>query len=334
MTRWEDEIRSVAPLPDYMVIAGERRNAGHRDTIETRDPGSGTFVTSVPAGTPEDISDAVAAAQAAFYGPWSKVSPRDRGRLLWACGEAIRAQADRLGVIETLDTGKPLREARATVERTADYFCFYAGIVDKLDGTSIPLGDGKVCFTERVPLGVTGHIVPWNVPISMVARGIAPALACGNTAVVKPAEDTPMTAILLNEILEEAGLPSGVVNTVTGRGSIAGQALSEHRDVKHLTFTGSVSTGKKVMTAAADHVASVTLELGGKSPHVILRDADLDRAIPDAVMDATRMPDRSVRPARACSSSAPSVTPSSSASLRRRNNCALATASITRIWAR
>jgi len=145
----------------------------------------------------------------------------------------------------------------------------------------VPLGKDKVCFTERVPIGVTGHIIPWNVPINMVARGLGPALACGNTAVIKPAEDTPMTALLVVEILEQAGIPPGVVNIVTGYGDVAGRALAEHPEVRHVTFTGSVATGKSVMVAAAQHVASVTLELGGKSPHVILADADLERAVPD-----------------------------------------------------
>ena len=154
-------------------------------------------------------------------------------------------------------------------------------MVDKLEGTSIPLGRDKVCFTEHVPIGVTGHIVPWNVPINIVARGIAPALACGNTAVLKPAEDTPMTALLVAEIMEETGVPPGVINVVTGYGHVAGQRLAEHPDVRHVTFTGSVPTGKAVMTAAATHIASVTLELGGKSPHVVMADADLDRAVPD-----------------------------------------------------
>lgn len=283
MSRWENEIKGARPFPDYMIIDGERRTCNNGETIETCDPGTGLHLTNVPAGTGEDIADAVAAAQRAFHGPWSKLSPKDRGRLLWSCGEALRAQADRLALVETLDTGKPLREAGVSVERTADFFFYYAGIVDKLEGTSIPLGDCKVCFTERVPHGVTGHIAPWNVPISMVARGLAPALACGNTAVVKPAEDTPMTAVLLNEILEAAGMPPGVVNTVTGNGPVAGQALAEHPDVRHLTFTGSLHTGRKIMKTAAQHVASVTLELGGKSPHVVLRDADLDRAVPDVI---------------------------------------------------
>jgi acyl-CoA reductase-like NAD-dependent aldehyde dehydrogenase len=201
--------------------------------------------------------------------------------LLWQAGEAIRSQIDRLALVETLDSGKPLRDARGGVERTADYFCYYAGMVDKLEGSTVPLGKDKVCFTERVPIGVTGHIIPWNVPINMVARGLGPALACGNTAVVKPAEDTPMTALLVVEILEQVGIPPGVVNIVTGFGDVVGKTLAEHPDVRHVTFTGSVQTGKSVMIAAAQHVASVTLELGGKSPHVILADADLRRAVPD-----------------------------------------------------
>ncbi|MHA1599658.1 MAG: aldehyde dehydrogenase family protein [Alphaproteobacteria bacterium] len=270
-------------MPDYMVIAGTRIVANGRDRIETRDPGSGLPLAEVPAGSVDDVADAVAVAKRALKGPWAAISPKKRGRLLWSVGERIRENADRLAVIETLDSGKPLKDARGSVERTADFFSYYAGIVDKLQGETIPLGTGKVCFTELVPIGVTGHIVPWNVPISMVARGLAPALACGNTAVIKPAEDTPLTAILLVELLEEAGMPKGVVNIVTGHGHVAGQALAEHPDIGHVTFTGSVATGKSVMTAAASHLASVTLELGGKSPHLVLHDADLDRAVPDVL---------------------------------------------------
>ncbi len=283
MSRWQSAIESAGPLPDYMWIDGAPVAAGNRDQIETRDPGSGLFLQTVPAGDANDIAEAVAAAKKALTGPWAAMTPKARGQLLHKCGERIRADAGRLALIEALDSGKPHRDAEATVQRAADYFIYYAGMVDKLEGTTIPLGENKVCFTERVPLGVTGHIVPWNVPVSMVARGIAPALACGNTAVVKPAEDTPLTAVLLAELLEEAGLPKGVVNVVSGRGSVAGQALSEHEDVRHVTFTGSVGTGKKVMTAAATHLASVTLELGGKSPHLVLNDADLTRAIPDVL---------------------------------------------------
>lgn len=283
MTRWSEAINQAGELPNYLHIDGERVKDSSLGPIETLDPGSGTRLSAVPAGNAQSINDAVAAAKRALHGPWADIDPKTRGRLLWNVGEEVRRQINRLALIETLDTGKPLKDARVSVERTADFFCYYAGIVDKLEGTSIPLGKNKVCFTERVPIGVTGHIVPWNVPIHMVARGLGPALACGNTAVVKPAEDTPLTALLLVELMEQVGIPAGVVNVVTGYGEIAGKALSEHVDVRHITFTGSLQAGRAVMTAAALHIASVTLELGGKSPHVVLADADLDRAVPDVL---------------------------------------------------
>jgi len=283
MKRWNEALSQAGELPDYLYIDGERVLDASLESIETHDPGSGILLGTVPAGNAQNIDDAVAAARRALHGPWADLEPRIRGRLLWQVGEEVRRQSERLALIETLDTGKPLKDARLSVERTADFFCYYAGLVDKIEGTSVPLGKNKVCFTERVPIGVTGHIVPWNVPIHMVARGLGPALACGNTAVVKPAEDTPITALLLVELMEQVGIPTGVVNVVTGYGSVAGQALCEHPDVRHVTFTGSLQTGKAVMTAAAQHIASVTLELGGKSPHVILADADLARAVPDVL---------------------------------------------------
>ena len=283
MSRWTDAIAQAGDLPGHMWIDGRATPADGREETETRDPGSGLLLSAVPDGTAADVDTAVDAAKRALKGPWSDMVPKARGRLLWAAGEHIRSDVERLALVECLDSGKPLRDARISVERAAEFFCYYGGMVDKLEGTTVPLGGEKVCFTERVPIGVTGHIVPWNVPVSMVARGLAPALACGNTAVVKPAEDTPLTAILMAELLQEAGVPTGVVNVVTGRGSEAGQALSAHPDVGHLTFTGSVGTGKAVMTAAAGHLASVTLELGGKSPHLVLRDADLARAAPDVL---------------------------------------------------
>ena len=281
MTDWSEAINAAGELPDYLYIDGHRVQDSNLDSIDSYDPASGLLLTSVPAGNSTSIDEAVDAAKRALQGPWADISPRERGRLMWRAGEAIRSQIDRLALVETLDSGKPIRDARAGVERTADYFCYYAGIVDKLEGSTVPLGKDKVCFTENMPIGVTGHIIPWNVPINMVARGLGPALACGNTAVIKPAEDTPMTALLVVEILEQAGIPPGVVNIVTGHGDVAGRALAGHPEVRHVTFTGSVQTGKEVMVAAAQHVASVTLELGGKSPHVILADADLERAVPD-----------------------------------------------------
>ncbi|MBT3973435.1 MAG: aldehyde dehydrogenase family protein, partial [Acidiferrobacteraceae bacterium] len=283
MSRWAEAISKAGELPNYLLIDGQKIVAESRDQIETFDPGSGLLLATVAAGKASDVDHAVQAAKRALNGPWATLTPKARGRLLWEVGNRIRQDIEHLTLVETLDTGKPFNDAKATVERTADYFCYYAGIVDKLEGTTVPLGPSKVCFTERVPIGVTGHIVPWNVPISMVARGLAPALACGNTAVVKPAEETPLSAILLIELLEEVGVPPGVVNVVPGHGEEAGRVLSEHPDVRHITFTGSIPTGKAVMAAAATHLASVTLELGGKSPHVVLRDADLDVAVPSVL---------------------------------------------------
>ncbi len=283
------EVEAVTgKLPSQMFIGGSHVEAAAGARFDTFDPGTGAVIGSVPAGDRKDIDAAVDAAKQALRGPWAGMAPRDRGRLLWEIGEAIRANVERFALIETLDQGKPLKEARVSIQRTADYFCYYAGMVDKLQGETVPLGSGKTCFTLLEPIGVTGHIVPWNVPVSMIARGVAPALACGNTAVVKPAEDTSLSAILLAELMVETGLPPGVCNMVTGYGETAGAALAAHEDVGHVTFTGSVQTGKAVMTAAANHLASVTLELGGKSPHLILKDADLDKVVPDAISGVFR----------------------------------------------
>ena len=216
----------VGKLPSQMFIGGKHSEAADGERLDTLDPGTGAVIGSVPAGGSADIDAAVANAKSALSGPWAEMSPRDRGRLLWNIGEAIRKNVERFALIETLDQGKPLNEARVSIQRTADYFCYYAGMVDKLQGETIPLGNSKTCFTLLEPIGVTGHIVPWNVPVSMIARGVAPALACGNTAVVKPAEDTPLSAILMAELMVETGLPPGVCNLVTGFGETAGAALA------------------------------------------------------------------------------------------------------------
>ena len=280
--RWQAAYDRIAPLPSHAYI-NNQRVTGKGERIAVLDPGTGEQLTGIPACGENEIDQAVEAAGEALSGPWAGFTPKQRGNLLHRIAEEIRQLRDTLGAVEAFDTGKPLGEAKTSVDRTADFFSYYAGIVDKLEGSTVPLGPDRICFTEKVPIGITGHITPWNVPISMVARGLAPALACGNVAVIKPAEDTPMTAILLAELIAKVGVPPGVVNVVTGWGDEAGQALTSHPDIRHLTFTGSVETGKKVMTAAATHVASVTLELGGKSPHLILADADLERALPDII---------------------------------------------------
>jgi acyl-CoA reductase-like NAD-dependent aldehyde dehydrogenase len=269
----------AGPLPDHMVIGDEALRGGGRDMIEVVDPATGGPIGAVPAATAADVDHAVAVSRRALAGSWARTKPAERARILLRVAQAIRDNAGRLAVIETLDCGKPLREARGDIETAARYFEYYAGAADKLQGNSIPLGPDYMAFTVCEPVGVTAHIVPWNFPLVQVARGVAPALAAGNTVIVKPAEQTPMTAVILAGLLAKAGLPTGVYGVVTGYGHSTGATLAAHPGVNHVTFTGSVVTGKAVMTAAASHVASVTLELGGKSPVVVLADADIDAAV-------------------------------------------------------
>ncbi len=266
-------------LPENMVIAGKHVTALSGRTLETIDPATGRVIGRFPAATGEDVDRAVASAKAALSGPWRDVTPTQRGRILMRTAALIREDAERLARIETLESGKPIREARGDIETAAGYFEYYAGIADKLQGDTIPLGPDFISLTLHEPVGVTAHIIPWNFPLVTTARGLAPALAAGNTAVVKPAEQTSLTSLIVADILDKAGLPAGVCNVITGLGAEAGAPLTAHPDVAHVTFTGSVPTGKTVMKAAADHIASVTLELGGKSPVVVLADADLDAAV-------------------------------------------------------
>lgn len=272
-------------LPTHMVVGSNRRQAADGRTHPTHDPSTGELIAEVAIASASDVDEAVAAAEAAWRGDWRNATPAQRARVLMRAAALIREDSQRLALIETLDSGKPLREAKGDIETSARYFEYYAGIADKFEGVSIPLGNSHVSFTLREPVGVTAHIIPWNFPLVTTARGVAPALAAGASAVVKPAEQTPLSAILLADILKRAGLPDGVYNVVPGVGGETGAALVSHPGVAHVTFTGSVPTGKRVMHAAADHVASVTLELGGKSPVVVLDDADHASAL-DGVMRA------------------------------------------------
>jgi len=245
--------------------------------FETINPADRSVLARAARGTAADVDAAVANALAA-YPAWREERGAQRGRLLLAIAQRIRSRSEDLALLETLDNGKPLTQARFDVEVAARYFEYYAGIADKLHGETIPLGSGYLSYTRREPFGVTGHIVPWNAPLQQAARGIAPALTAGNTAVVKPAEDTPVTCVELARIAVEQGLPPGVLNVVPGFGEEAGAALVRHPDVKKVTFTGSVETGRAVMEAAAQRVIPLTLELGGKSPNIVFADADLDAA--------------------------------------------------------
>ena len=263
---------------DQLFIASGWTPARDGRTFEVIDPSTEEVLATVARGGQEDVDDAVAAARAAFDGPWRRVTPQERGRLLYRLARELEARVDEFAELETLDTGKPLSQARGEISGCVGYLDYYAGAADKIHGETIPLGPGYLNYTVLEPLGVTAHIVPWNMPLSMVCRSLAPALAAGNTAVVKPAEQTPLTALKFAELFLELGFPAGVYNVVTGFGEEAGKALSEHSDIGSITFTGSVETGRSIMHAAAEHVKPVVLELGGKSPQIIFSDTDLDLA--------------------------------------------------------
>ncbi|MGJ4859299.1 aldehyde dehydrogenase family protein [Labrys sp. La1] len=273
----------LEPLPSQHFVHGGWRQSASGQAIETFDPGRAEPHARFAAGTAEDVAEAVSSARQAQHGEWGRATPAERGRVLMRAAELIRENIERLAVAEVLDSGKTLAEARGDVRGSARAFEYYAGAADKHEGKAYPLGPNYTSYSIEEPVGVTAHIVPWNYPLSTTCRSIAPALAAGCTAVVKPAEQTPMTALLLAEILVLAGLPDGACNVVTGTGIAAGAPLVSHPDIRHVTFTGSTVTGINVMKAAAQNIASVTLELGGKSPNIVLADADIDLALDNVV---------------------------------------------------
>src|SRR2546430_3827553 len=260
-----------------MFIAGQRRWSRSAATFEAIDPATAERFATVASGDKSDIDAAIAAARAAFEGGWAGLPPVRRVRILNQLAGLLRERRAEFAALESLDVGKPLRQAEDDVSAAAGYFEFFAGVADKVFGASIPLGRGFVDFTLREPLGVSAQIVPWNYPLRLASRGIAPALACGNTVVAKPAAEAGLSIVRLAELAGEAGCPPGVFNVVTG-GRDTGAAIAAHPGINHITFTGSVPTGIAIMKAAADNVVPVTLELGGKSPNIIFADADLERA--------------------------------------------------------
>lgn len=262
-----------------VFVGNELVDAATAETFETVDPATGEVLAAVARGTDQDVDDAVEAARAA-QPAWARTVPRERGEVLQAVSDAVARNAEELARIESLDTGKPLSQARGDVATTARYFSFYAALADKLFGTSMPMGPGYLDYTVREPLGVSGQIVPWNYPLQIGSRGAAAALAAGNSVVVKPAEQAPLSLVRLGVIARDAGLPTGLLNVVPGFGAEAGAALAGHRGIDQVTFTGSVATGSQVMAAAARNVVPVTLELGGKCPNLLFEDCDLGRALP------------------------------------------------------
>jgi len=266
-------------MTELLIINGERVSASDGGTFDVFDPSTGELLATVAKATKADVSRAVAAAHGAMASKtWGGLPPAERGRIMNRIAQAVRDRAEELATLESRDNGKPLRQARTDVQVAARYFEFFAGIADKIMGNTIPLGPGYLDFTVREPIGVSAQIVPWNYPIQIGARGVAPALAAGCAVVLKPSSEAPMTALRLGEIGLACGLPPGALNVIPGTGSEAGVALASHRSINQLTFTGSVDVGIGVAKMAADNVVPVVMELGGKSPNVVFADADLDLA--------------------------------------------------------
>jgi phenylacetaldehyde dehydrogenase len=282
-------VSSYVAKPRQMLINGKWVNAASGKTFPTYNPATGDVLANVAEGDAEDINRAVAAARAAFdTGPWSKITPSERGKLIWKLADLIEKHAEEFAQLESLDNGKPLTIARvADIPGTVDMFRYMAGWATKIEGNTISLsahGAKFLAYTLREPVGVVGQIIPWNFPLMMASWKLGPALATGCCVVLKPAEQTPLSALLLGELIQEAGIPDGVVNIVPGYGETAGAALAAHPKVDKIAFTGSTEVGKLILKAAAGNLKKVSLELGGKSPNIVFQDADIDATIPGAAM--------------------------------------------------
>ena len=268
-----------------LFINNEWRPSSSGKTMAVVNPATEDVIAEVAAADKTDVDAAVEAARAALSGPWSALSARERGRLVRQLGERLMARADEIARLETLHNGKPITESRhIEIPAAAECFEYYGGWSDKLMGETIPVKGNHLTYTLREPVGVVAAIVPWNFPLLLAAWKVAPALACGNTVILKPASQTPLTALALGELALEVGLPPGVLNVVTGSGSTIGQALVEHPGIDKIAFTGDTSTGKGIMRSAAETLKKITLELGGKSPNIVLPDADIDAAIRGATV--------------------------------------------------
>ena len=268
--------------PKKLLIDGRWVGAASGKTFATYNPATGEVLAKVAEGELEDIDRAVKAARRAFdSGPWSRMTPSKRGQMIWRLADLLEQHLDEFAQIETLDNGKPFSVARvADVPLAVDLFRYMAGWATKVNGETIPLSTGgHFAYTLREPIGVAGQIIPWNFPLLMAAWKLGPALAMGCTVVLKPAEQTPLSALRLGELILEAGFPEGVVNIVTGFGETAGAALAAHPNVDKIAFTGSTDVGRLIVQAASGNLKKVSLELGGKSPNIVFRDADISAAI-------------------------------------------------------
>lgn len=285
-----DSLQSFLSSPKRLLIGGEWVEAKSGKVFDVFNPATDQVIAQVAEGDAADVELAVTAARQAFEsGPWSRLTASERGQIVWRIGDLIEKHADELAQLETLDNGKTFAIARAAdIPLAADMFRYMAGWSTKIEGNTIPLhvpyapGAQFHAYTLKEPVGVVGQIIPWNFPLLMAAWKLGPALATGCTVVLKPAEQTPLSALRLGELMLEAGVPAGVVNIVTGFGETAGAAIAAHDDVDKVAFTGSTEVGKIILKAAAGNLKKVSLELGGKSPNVVFDDADLDAAIAGA----------------------------------------------------
>src|SRR6476619_401136 len=263
-----------------LLVNNEWRDASGGKTMDVINPATEEVIATVASADKGDVDEAVKAARAALNGPWGKMSARERGRLVHRMADRLLEKADEVSRLETLHNGKPIFESRQIeIPAAAECFEYYAGWADKVMGETIPVKGNYLTYTLREPIGVVAAIVPWNFPLLLAAWKVAPALACGNTVILKPASQTPLTALALGEIAIEVGLPPGVLNVVTGPGSQLGQAIVEHPGIDKIAFTGDTTTGKGIMRGAADTLKKITLELGGKSPNIVLADADIEAAL-------------------------------------------------------
>jgi len=280
------DLQSYLATSRKLLINGELVDAVSGKSFPVYDPSTGQVMAHVAEADAADVDEAVKAARKAFdEGPWPRMTPSERGRILWKLADLIERQTEQFATLESLDNGKPLTVARvADVPLTVDMFRYMAGWATKITGTTIPISfPGEfLSFTLREPVGVVGQIIPWNFPLLMAAWKLAPALSTGCTVVLKVAEQTPLSGLRLGELCQEAGLPEGVVNVLAGYGETAGAALAAHPDIDKVAFTGSTEVGKLIVKAAAGNLKKVTLELGGKSPVIVLDDADVEQVIPGA----------------------------------------------------
>ena len=288
MEAWHSNVGTFVAQPRKMLIDGRWVNAQSGKTFPTYDPATGEVLAHVTEGDKADIDLAVQAARKAFEeGPWRTMTSSDRGKIIWRLADLLESNLEEFAQLESLDNGKPLTIARAAdVPLAVDLFRYMAGWTTKIEGNTIPIsvpympGAEFLAYTRREPVGVVGQIIPWNFPLLMAAWKLGPALAVGCTIVLKPAEQTPLSVLRLGELIMEAGFPEGVVNIVPGYGETAGAALAAHLDVDKIAFTGSTEVGKLILNAASGNLKKVTLELGGKSPSLVMSDADLESGIP------------------------------------------------------